>query len=208
MANVEQASYPELTGRHIEERQNLLNILHGFHSYDEIEAQSIKHCIALISSTDQCFEREYFNPGHLTASAIIVNRSKTKVLLTHHRKLDMWLQLGGHADGHPVLMDVALMEAHEESGLDNIKPLTDEVLRIDRHIFPAQPHKDVPEHYHHDFMYLLQADTEDDYNVSHESNALRWVTFDEAKDMVNDKAIKQTIKKLQERWDWVQSLAI
>ena len=71
-------------------------------------------------------------PGHLTGSAWIVSPDRRRTLLTHHRKLGKWLQLGGHADGDADLLAVALREAREESGLRGLRV-------VDASLFPVVP---------------------------------------------------------------------
>ncbi|MCC6643514.1 NUDIX domain-containing protein, partial [Candidatus Peregrinibacteria bacterium] len=85
------------------------------------EAESLVKILDLLEHHPQCFDRSYYTPGHITASAWIVNQDRTKVLLHKHRKFNKWLQLGGHSDSHPLTNEVALREAEEESGLQSVK---------------------------------------------------------------------------------------
>ena len=73
--------------------------------------------MAFVSAYPNCFERS-LSIGHITGSAWLVNQTKTRVLLTHHKRLNKWLQLGGHADGNPNVLEVAMQEAREESGIE------------------------------------------------------------------------------------------
>ncbi|GIS73179.1 MAG: hypothetical protein CM1200mP10_27560 [Candidatus Neomarinimicrobiota bacterium] len=66
------------------------------------------------------FLRNNYN-GHFTGSAWIISPDKSYILMTHHKKLGKWIQLGGHADGESDLLKVALREATEESGINNLK---------------------------------------------------------------------------------------
>src|SRR5690606_30691327 len=91
--------------------------------------------------------------GHFTGSAWLVDRSGMRVLLTHHRKLDRWLQLGGHADGEEDLARVALREAAEESGLRDLAVDAD-IFDIDRHRIPARG--DEPGHWHYDVRHVVR----------------------------------------------------
>lgn len=110
-------------------------------------------------------------PGHFTGSAWLVSADGARVLLTHHRKLGRWLQLGGHADGDPDLAAVALREAHEESGLTGLR-VDPAIFDIDRHRIPARG--DQPEHWHYDVRYVVMAGTNERFVVSDESHALAW----------------------------------
>jgi 8-oxo-dGTP pyrophosphatase MutT (NUDIX family) len=120
--------------------------------------------------------------GHFTASAWIVNKSRTHALLTLHRKLGRWLQLGGHADGNENLIEVALKEAEEESGLTSLKLVDSNIFDLDKHIIPERPH--VKEHFHFDVRYLFEADINEPLIISHESVSLAWITFDSVVDMI------------------------
>ena len=105
-----------------------------------------------------------------------MNRARSHTLLTLHRKLDRWLNPGGHADGDPALAAVALREAREESGLAGVRLLRPELYDFDRHRIPE--HKGVPAHWHYDFRFVLEADADEPLVISDESNDLRWVEIE------------------------------
>jgi len=96
----------------------------------------LKRVEAFVEKYPRCFERN-LAIGHITGSAWIVSPDRLHVLMTHHKKLNRWLQLGGHADGNPDVFTVALREAQEESGLKRIKPLAQQIFDIDVHPIPA-----------------------------------------------------------------------
>jgi 8-oxo-dGTP pyrophosphatase MutT (NUDIX family) len=127
------------------------------------------------------YKREQLD-GHFTASAWIVNKSRTHTLLTLHRKLGRWLQLGGHADGNENLIEVALKEAEEESGLTSLELVDSTIFDLDKHIIPERPH--VKEHFHFDVRYLFEADINEPLVISDESVSLAWITFDSVVDMI------------------------
>ncbi|HEY8011117.1 MAG TPA: NUDIX hydrolase [Rudaea sp.] len=109
--------------------------------------------------------------GHLTGSAWLVSKDGQRVLLTHHRKLDRWLQLGGHADGDADLARVALREAEEESGLSDLV-VEPGVFDLDRHEIPARG--DEPAHWHYDVRFVVHTTGNEAFSVSDESHALGW----------------------------------
>ena len=111
--------------------------------------------IRFVETHEDCLLRSC-GPGHLTGSAWIVDVTRTRTLLTHHRKLDKWLQLGGHADGESDLLAAALREAREESGLTRLRAVSPEIFDVDRHWIP--PRKTDPGHYHYDLRFLFEAD--------------------------------------------------
>ena len=125
-----------------------------------------------VRSTPHCFERSHA-AGHMTGSAWLLNPAGNKALLTLHHNLQRWMQTGGHADGDPDTLRVALKEAEEESGITGIVPISEEIFDIDIHLIPARPAKGEPAHYHYDVRYLLRAPHEQ-YAISQESDDLAW----------------------------------
>ena len=86
--------------------------------------------IAFVSEREDCFERS-LHIGHITGSAMVLNKAGDKALLLHHTKLDRWFQLGGHCDGDSDVLGVAVKEAQEESGIQGIKPVSTDIFDID-----------------------------------------------------------------------------
>ena len=121
--------------------------------------------------------------GHFTASAWIVNKKRTHALLTLHRKLNRWLQLGGHADGNENLMEVAMTEAMEESGLLTLTMVDPGIFDIDKHIIPENG--GIPEHFHYDVRFLIEAELEEPLIISAESKELAWVNFNLIEEMTH-----------------------
>lgn len=132
--------------------------------------------------------------GHLTASAWLVSVDGRRVLLTHHRKLDRWLQLGGHADGDTDLARVALREAEEESGLAGLV-VERAIFDLDRHRIPARG--DMPEHWHYDVRYVVRATAGEDFVVSAESRALAWRDITE---LVHDDEAEDSLRRMARKW--------
>ncbi|MCD9087244.1 NUDIX hydrolase [Stenotrophomonas sp. SY1] len=117
------------------------------------------------------FSRERL-AGHFTGSAWLVSADGKRALLTHHRKLQRWLQLGGHADGDRNLAAVALREAEEESGLPVLALQTGTIFDLDRHWIPERG--EVPGHWHYDVRYVVVAGEDERFAVSEESLELAW----------------------------------
>lgn len=110
--------------------------------------------------------------GHFTGGAWLVSVDGQRLLMTHHRKLGRWLQLGGHADGERDTAAVALKEAQEESGLECLTVQGDAIFDLDRHWIPER--RDVQGHWHYDVRYVVRAGADHDYLVSDESHDLAW----------------------------------
>ena len=149
-----------------------------------------------VRSTPHCFERSHA-AGHMTGSAWLLNPAGDKALLTLHHNLQRWMQTGGHADGDPDTLRVALKEAEEESGITGIVPITEEIFDIDIHLIPARPAKGEPAHYHYDVRYLLRAPHEQ-YAISHESDDLTWWS---AEDFATQAAeLDASVLRMAELW--------
>lgn len=140
------------------------------------EAAMLAEFFPFIAAHPDCLWRTCLE-GHLTASAWVVNASRTHALLTHHRKLDRWLQLGGHADGEADLRAAALREVREESGLTRVRAVGAEVFDVDRHRIPARAAEQ--EHWHFDVRFLIEADAAEPLVLSDESHDLAWVPLAE-----------------------------
>ncbi len=157
------------------------------------EAQTAAQFAALLGDDRDPYLRERL-AGHFTASCWLLDRSRTRVLLTHHRKLQRWLQLGGHADGDRDLAQVALREAREESGLDGLR-VERELFDIDRHWIPERG--DVPGHWHYDARYVVHAGVEERYVVSDESLDLAWRGIAE---IAQDPDADASLRRMAGKW--------
>ncbi len=173
-------------------RQYLQEKLSQHSAFDQNEADMLAQTIQFVSRYNDCFERS-LSIGHITGSAWILDLDRSHVLLTHHRKLDQWFQLGGHSDGDPNTLDVALREGMEESGLDSLSPVSETIFDVDVHLIPAR--KDEPAHYHYDVRFLLEADRHTPLTISSESKDLAWVTLDDALSLSQDASIKRMVAK-------------
>ncbi len=162
------------------DRITLKNQLESYRTPYEEEAHFLLD-FSELTQDPLAYKRERLE-GHFTASAWIVNEKRTHTLLTLHRKLGRWLQLGGHADGNENLIEVAMKEAEEESGLKSLRLVDENIFDLDKHIIPQRPH--VPEHFHFDVRYLFEADINEPLIMSDESISLAWITFDSVVDMI------------------------
>ena len=132
-------------------------------------------------------------PDHLTASALVVDPSGERVLLGLHRKVGLWLQMGGHIEaGDETVLAAAMREAREESGIEALQPWSDLPLALDRHPAPCSPEA----LYHLDVQFLLIAPSSEPV-VSPEQIELRWCPFDDLPEPTDDAVRRLVASALQ-----------
>jgi 8-oxo-dGTP pyrophosphatase MutT (NUDIX family) len=159
------------------DRAILIQKIHDYRTDFEEEKLSRPRFISLIRNFHRCFERNLIS-GHITASAWIVDHHANKVLLVHHKKLNRWLQPGGHADGDENVINVAMKEALEETGLAALSLFDANIFDLDIHLIPQ--YKDVQAHFHYDIRFLLIGDSRLTPEANEESNNVLWVPVDKA----------------------------
>jgi 8-oxo-dGTP pyrophosphatase MutT (NUDIX family) len=189
-------------------RRPLLEMLARYRHFFPSEADVADRICDLVCTHRDCFDRTC-RPGHITGAAWILSADRRRCLLTHHRKLDRWLQLGGHADGQWHVDEVALREAREESGFTRFSfvPIYGLLmpLDIDVHQIPERrdEHGDLIEsaHEHHDVRFLLIARDEEAIRLSDESHDVAWFTPDEIRRRTDEESILRMLRKTLELLD-------
>jgi 8-oxo-dGTP pyrophosphatase MutT (NUDIX family) len=180
------------------DRAPLLALLASYAERFPAEAAVAERFRAFVAAHPDCFERSCV-PGHVTGSAWLVSHDETRFLLTHHRKLGRWLQLGGHSDGDPDTAAVALREATEESGIAGLTLAAVDgrvqPLDLDAHAIPARGAE--PAHVHYDVRFLVRAPAGAVVTISAESLALRWFASDRPLDVPHDESVARLIAKVQ-----------
>lgn len=139
--------------------------------------------------------------GHITASAVIVDITSHQVLLHFHKRLNRWLQVGGHGDYETDFALVAMREAQEETGLRDLAflPADKPIVPIDYDVHSIPQNKDFPEHLHLDFRYVLTTSQPDALSPEDgESAQFKWLAFDEALSLTDiDDSLKRLLRKAQ-----------
>ncbi|MFC8306139.1 NUDIX hydrolase [Streptomyces olivaceus] len=159
-------------------RDDALLVLKDHRGQDELRQVYLDH---LASHPDGMWKA--CGDGHVTASALVVDPSRDRVLLTLHKKMRMWLQMGGHCE--PVdetLARAALREATEESGIEGLDLLPGGPVRLDRHSTPCAWHLDV--------QYAALAPAGAVETISDESLDLRWFPYAEVADVTDGSVVR------------------
>ena len=178
-----------LTERELPEIEDLAHARAVLESFDapSAEQDAVRaRILAFVADHPGDAHRRTCLEGHLTGSALVVDARGERVLLLHHRKLDRWLQPGGHCDGDANLAGVALREAREETGIEGLTVEPDPI-DLDVHAIPARPGE--PEHLHLDVRFLVRAPEGAEPARNEESNELRWFTPDEARALDVDASV-------------------
>jgi 8-oxo-dGTP pyrophosphatase MutT (NUDIX family) len=174
--------------------ESLLRELRHYEPFDSVERQHCRDLINLLGKGESGFSRETFDPGHVTASCFIIDPSGQRVLLHRHKRLGRWLQMGGHVETNEPLVEAALREAAEESGLDDIELLPG-IIDVDVHRIPAG--KGEPEHRHYDVRFLARTHAPEAITLDRsESDALAWFPLQDAAATMNEEASARVIDKI------------
>ncbi len=176
-------------------RSFLLGLLSRYKTHISAEVEMQNRLTLFVEQHPDCFART-LSIGHITGSAWVVNKARNRVFLLHHRKLDKWLQPGGHSDGDSNTLNVALRETQEESGVsaDFIYPVTSEIFDIDIHQIPER--KNAAAHLHYDVRFLLEMDDKQQLIISDESNELAWIELAKIQNYSNEESILRMVNKV------------
>jgi 8-oxo-dGTP pyrophosphatase MutT (NUDIX family) len=180
----------------------LIEKIQLYKPYNEQEEKDKVEIIQLLKTVPNIFEREN-KQYHMTASAWVVNKNHTKVLMIYHNIYNSWSWLGGHADGETDLLQTAIREVKEESGVKNVYPVSEkiyslEILTVDGH---EKKGNYVSSHLHINITFLLQADENERTIVkSDENSGVTWFELQEAINASTEEWFQKRIyKKLNEK---------
>lgn len=169
--------------------------------YNEQEASDKELMLDYINKFDDVLTRNN-KMCHFTASNWIVNENRTKVLMIYHNIYKSWAWTGGHTDGDSDLLHVALKEAEEETGIKNLKLLSDaifglQILTVDSHI---KKEKFVSSHLHLDCCFLFEANEKENLRIKKDENSgVKWIDIDKVIDITNEEKMKPIYAKLNSK---------
>ncbi len=179
----------------------LLEQIKNYEPKDEREKVDKEVILDFASKNDNILTRDN-KIAHFTASGWITNKDRNKILMIYHNIYNSWAWVGGHADGDADLFHVVKKEIEEETGITNVKLLSNgiyglNVLTVFNHIKRG---KQVNAHLHFDIEYLLEADEKDSIRIKEDENSkVGWVPIDKILDEVTEEHMKPVYKRLIER---------
>ncbi|HYS55820.1 MAG TPA: NUDIX domain-containing protein [Thermoanaerobaculia bacterium] len=170
-------------------------IIDAYAPADKRETEHRAAFLDLLRTTPEPYSRSQFVPGHVTASCFIVDRAG-RLLLHHHRRLNRWLQMGGHLAPGEDPARAALREGEEESGLRDLWLIADAIADLDVHLIPEG--RGEPEHRHYDVRYIALTESADSIAAdARESNALMWFDLDRAATLMQGEESLRVIQKIR-----------
>lgn len=181
---------------------NLKKDLEEYVPYNEQEEKDKAVMLSFLETMPDAFTREN-KVAHFTASAWLLNKEHTKVLMVYHNIYDSWSWTGGHADGDTDLLAVAVREAREETGIEEIKTVTESIFSIE--ILTVDGHEKrgeyVPSHLHLNVTYLLEAEESEVLRMKPDENSgVKWFTREEAEAASSEPwMVKRIYHKLNEK---------
>lgn len=163
-------------------KENLIRQIENYPPSNEQEEKDKALILGWISNNENAFSREN-TVAHITTSAWVVNKDRSKVLMVYHNIYNSWSWMGGHADGETDLLSVAIWEVKEEAGISNVRPVSEEIfslesLTVDGHVKKGNY---VSSHLHLNITYLLEADSEEQVSVKADGNSgVMWFSLEDA----------------------------
>lgn len=181
---------------------NYIEQIKNYKPYNEQEEKDKEIMLKYINTFDDVLTRNN-EFGHFTASAWAINKERTKVLFIYHNIYKSWAWTGGHADGEEDLLQTAIRELKEETGVQNVKPVTEDIYSLE--VISINGHEKrgryVGSHVHLNLTYLLEVDENEALKMKEDENSgVKWIKLDDVEKVSNENwMIERVYKKLNEK---------
>lgn len=177
---------------------NWINSIKEYRPYNNQERKDKGVILKCLDMFDDVLTRDN-EVAHITSSGFVVNKARDKVLMIYHNIFDSWSWTGGHADGESDLLQVAIKEANEETGIKKINPISQDIISLD--IFPVLAHikngNYVSSHLHLSVAYLIEADENEELIIKADENSdVKWISIDEVERYSNEPHMIGVYKKI------------
>ena len=182
-------------------REDSIRQIENYAPFNEQEEKDKALILGWISNNENAFSREN-TVAHITSSAWVVNKDRSKVLMVYHNIYNSWAWPGGHADGESDLLGVAMREVMEETGIKNLKPLSKDFYAID--VLPVKSHikrgKFVSSHIHLNATYIFEADENEELLIKEDENSgVNWIDIDKMVSSSSEDHMKKVYAKLVDK---------
>lgn len=175
--------------------EKLIKQLENYVPFNEQEKRDRKIMLEWLREGKTPFTREN-EVAHFTASSWIVNKQRTKVLMVYHNIYNSWSWTGGHADGDNDLLAVAVREGMEETGVEHLRPVSEDIFSIETIVVDGHEKRGsyVASHLHMNVSYLLEADEEESLHMKPDENSgVKWIPIEKLHEMVSEPWMLQRI---------------
>lgn len=164
---------------------DLIEELKNYMPFDENEKNNVEKVLKFLNSGENHYSRTNL-VGHVTAGGYVCDE-EGNVLINRHKNSIYWLQFGGHSDGNSNSYEVAVREINEESGIFDLKLISEKILDVDVHLVANNEKKKEPEHYHYDVNFLFVTNNKE-FKISDESDEIRWIPISEMQKWLGGKS--------------------
>ena len=175
--------------------EKLIKQLENYIPFNEQEKRDRKIMLEWLREGKTPFTRAN-EVAHFTASSWIVNKQRTKVLMVYHNIYNSWSWTGGHADGDNDLLAVAVREGMEETGVEHLRPVSEDIFSIETIVVDGHEKRGsyVASHLHMNVSYLLEADEEESLHMKPDENSgVKWIPIEKLHEMVSEPWMLQRI---------------
>lgn len=180
---------------------NIKELIENYNPYNEQEQKDKEMILKYMALFDDVLTRENAI-AHFTCSGFVLNKERTKVLMVYHNIYHSWSWVGGHADGDPNFLNVAIREVKEETGVKNVTVLDENIYALD--VLPVIGHikrgKYVSSHLHISVAYLLEVDETETLHIKEDENSnVDWLPLDTFLTLVKEEHMKPLYQKIIEK---------
>lgn len=172
--------------------EDLKRLINKYHPINSIDLNSKILTFDFVNNNDNIGKSN--TKGHITGSGFVINAKKDKILLNHHYKLDKWIQFGGHLENNEKVIEAAKRETIEETGINEIRILSEDIYDIDIHEIPF--YQGISKHFHYDIRFLIEINDQIKPFISDESNNIKWINLEEIHKYTSSESILRMIRKL------------
>lgn len=174
------------------QNDELIKLINNYNPTNSVDLNSKKLTLEFLKENTNIGKNNI--KGHITGSGFVINPKRDKLLLNYHQKLNKWIQFGGHLESNEDVINTAKRETKEETGINEILILSEQIYDIDVHEIPD--YKDIQKHIHYDIRFLIQIDDKINPILSSESKEIKWINLEDVEKYSKSESILRMVKKI------------